>query len=134
MENTGFVLEKLKKNFIDNHVSFVFEDICREYLIDLSAKGVLDFTISKIGKWWDKNTETDIAGISEDGTAILLGECKYTQKKVDVNVYYNLKKKSKKVDLGQDAQHYYVIFSNSGFTPTLLEQAQKEKTLFLFRV
>lgn len=134
MENTQFVLEKLKKNFVDNHVGFVFEDICMEQTVDISSKGGLDFPVSKVGKWWDKDTEIDLAALSFDGEDMLLGECKYIRKKVDVNVYHNLKKKSEKVKFSSTARYHYAIFSNSGFTPALQDLSAKEDRLYLFQV
>ncbi len=49
VEDSEFVIKKLHDHFRDNHVSFVYEDICREKLLELSSKGLLDCTILKIG-------------------------------------------------------------------------------------
>ena len=131
IENQEFVINKIKHNFRDGHVSFVYEDICREKLLDLSTKPVFDFTIERSGKWWDKNEEIDIVAISQGEDKIIFGECKYTEKKVDVDVYFKLKEKSKKVEWKHDCLRYYIIFSKSGFTKTLIKLAEGEKYLYL---
>ncbi|MBW2100807.1 MAG: ATP-binding protein [Deltaproteobacteria bacterium] len=134
IENSEFVVKKLKENFRDNHVSFIYEDICREKLLDLSSKEFFDFTILKSGKWWDKNEEIDIVALSEEENKIIFGECKYTKHKVDINVYFDLKEKSKKVKWSADSINYYIIFSRSGFTQRLLQLADQEKYLYLEKV
>ena len=114
-------------------MSFIYEDICREKILDLSHEGVMDFTISRSGKWWDKTEEIDIVALSEAEHKILLGECNYTEKKVDADVYYTLKEKSKKVKWLPQALNYYFIFSKSGFTDTLLYLAERDPYLYLLK-
>lgn len=132
IENTEFVIKKLKKNFKDNHVSFIYENICREKILDLSSQGLLDFTISKIGRWWDKDSEIDLVAVGSEEKVILFGECKYTNQRVDADLYFDLREKSKKVVCQPDAVKYYALFSKSGFTPALLDIATHEAHLYLY--
>ncbi len=69
MENTQYVLDKIKSNLIDNHVSFVYEDICREQLV--SQSGELGFMISKIGSYWDFKVEIDVVAIDNDNKKLV---------------------------------------------------------------
>ena len=47
MDEENIVLNKIKANFIDNNVSFVYEDICREKMISLNINGELKCTYDK---------------------------------------------------------------------------------------
>lgn len=38
LDNLNFVLSKLNEHFIDNHVAFVYEDICRNIFAELCKK------------------------------------------------------------------------------------------------
>ena len=77
MEEYDVVMDKIKRNFIDNHVSFVYENICKEKMWDLNVKGKLGFTFNKLGRWWNNTTEIDIVGYDSNGIDIIFGECKY---------------------------------------------------------
>ena len=66
------VLDRLKKSFIDRHVAYVYEDVCRAELWDLSAQGVVPVFLKKVGRWWDaRDGEIDIVGLSEVDNAIV---------------------------------------------------------------
>lgn len=132
MENTDFVIHKIRQNFNDNHVSHIYEDICRERLSDLISRDLPNFTLSKAGRWWDKNTEIDIVALDPQDSAILFGECKYSSRKIDPSDYYHLKEKSEKLVCKKETLKYYAIFSRSGFTQELVELAKKEKRLTLY--
>ena len=134
LENTGYVLEILKQNFYDNHVSYVFEDICREKVMDLDIQRQLGISLSKVGKWWDKNSEIDIVGISEGFKDIFFGECKYTRAKVDAGVYFNLKEKAQKVNYPPGVEKHFAVFSKSGFTQRMKDLKEQDSQLYLFQV
>lgn len=133
--NIDFVLNIIKKSFIERHVSFVYEDISREKLIELNLNGKLPIRLSKIGRWWDKNSEIDIVGINEENTPVLFGECKYTKTPVDLDIYYVLVEKAKKLlkdkNLNLD-DLYFVFFSYNGYTKSFIEKAKKEKNILIF--
>ena len=78
MDNTDFVMSKIKKGFIANHAAFVYEDVCRkEYMNELVAQETWDFVPTKIGRWWDRtDTEIDIVAVDENSDNIIFGECK----------------------------------------------------------
>lgn len=132
MDNSTFVLNKLKQNFIDNHVSYVYEDICRERIVESSSKGDMAFTVAKIGKWWNKDNEIDIVALSPDSEQIMFAECKYTEQKMDADIYYKLKEKSTKVNYNPNARAFYVFFSKSGFSSTFQHLAEKDANIYLF--
>ena len=132
MEDTGYVMEKVKRNFIDHHVSFVFEKVCLQKMWLLNKDGQLPFKFTRVGPWWDKNTEIDIVGLSENTKEMILGECKYTEAKVGIDVFYQLVEKGKVIPWNRDVRRqYYILFSKSGFTDDLLKLAAGRKDLKL---
>lgn len=132
MDDKEFVMGKIEKNFIDNHVSFVFEKVCIQEMWQLNRENKFDCKFQKIGKWWDKNIEIDIVGLNEEEKAIIFGECKYLDKKVDVDLFYQLAQKGKAVDWHREyRKEYYILFSKSGFTRELTELRHNRDNLIL---
>ena len=130
--NTAIVMNKLKENFIDKHVSFIYENVCIEKLWNMNAEGSLKFTFDKIGRWWNNTSEIDIIGIDSTGNNILFGECKYKKSKIGLDVLTDLEKKSNEVEWNKDnRKSYYIIFSISGFTEELIKEAQERNDVIL---
>ena len=135
MDEYQVVMNKIKQNFIDNCVSYVYEDICRQKLLEMSINGEINETYDKIGRWWNNNEEIDIVGIDTNKNNIIFGECKYfTNKKMDIDVYYSLKEKAKYVLWkNNDRNEKYILFSVNGFTKELVELAKRESNLLLLQ-
>lgn len=133
-EHTEFVMEKIKEGFVKNHVSYVYEDVCRnEYLHTLIANNAFSFVPTRIGKWWDrKDTEIDVVATDNDNN-IIFGECKYTQKPMDINIYYDLLKKVERVNWKKaDRNEHFVFFCVSGYTDKMKELAEKNEKIILY--
>lgn len=125
-------LDKIKKNFIDNHVAFIYEDICRQEMWDLNISQKLGMNFDRIGKWWNDNEEIDIVGIDTSSNDIIFGECKYTNRKMDVDAYYKLREKAKLVDWNKDKRNEkYILFSISGYTDKLKELSLSNNDIIL---
>lgn len=134
LEQLDYVMEKLKASFIDNHLSFVYEKVCRERLRQIAADGIFDAPLLKVGKWWDKDEEIDVVGCNDIENLIVFGECKYWNQPIDSNVFYRLVEKSSKVDWHNgNRNEKFALFSKSGFTKHLEDLAKNRKDLFLFR-
>ena len=128
------VLDRLKKSFIDRRVAYVYEDVCRAELWDLSAQGIVPVFLEKVGRWWDaKDGEIDIVGLSEADNAIVVGECKFKSTPVGVDVLTALEEKSRRVKWGDpDRQEYFVLFGIAGFSDALREVAEQRPNVLLF--
>ena len=134
MDKTDIVLKKIKSNFIDNHVSFIYEDICKQKMWNLIADGTLEVQYNKIGRWWNNSAEIDIVGLNEEENSIIFGECKYYKdsKKMNEKVFYNLKEKSKLVEWkNNNRKEMFILFSASGYTDELKKIAKENETLIL---
>ena len=131
--NTEYTLKKIESDFIEKHVSFVYEKLCREYATKLASNGYFNGKITKIGRWWNKNTEIDIVGVDEESKAKLFGECKYTSKPVGLNIFFELLNKVEKNFKNVDDSEF-VICSKSGFSRELIDYAKRNKNVYLFNL
>lgn len=127
------VMKKIKENFVDNYVPFIYEDVCKEKLWNMNLNGEFEITYDKIGRWWNNKEEIDLVGIDTTSNNIIFGECKYyLNKKMDIDIYYNLKEKAKQVSWKKESRiERYILFSINGYTEKLLKLAKKEENLIL---
>lgn len=130
--NSPVVMEKIKTGLTARHTAFVYRDICRERMWELNAKGIWPFHFSKIGRFWDGKNEIDIAAIDPEGENLILGECKYWQEPVGVNILKELEEKKESVAWKKKSrQVWYVLFSLSGFTEELFKLGEEREDLIL---
>ncbi len=127
--NSRIVMNKIRKGLISGHTAFVYEDVCRERMWDLNAEDCWPFHFSKIGRWWDGKNEIDIAAIDPEEKNLILGECKFWQEPVGINIFRELEEKAGNVDWQKQNRHvWFVLFSLDGFTDEL---AAKREDLLL---
>lgn len=134
MEKENIVMNKIKTNFIDNNVSYVYEDVCREEMWKLNEQGKLNMTFDKLGRWWSGNQEIDIVGIDSNGNDIIFGECKFYKegKLMNEKVFYDLLEKAKLVDWKNDSRkETYILFSISGYSDELKKLAKRRGDIIL---
>ncbi len=92
--NTGFVLDKIKRDF-DYYVSRqVFESVCKEFISKLNLSNGLPLKIQDLGRWWEKGREIDLVGINDETRQILFIECKWKDKVNPRGVLEELKEKT----------------------------------------
>lgn len=130
--NSEIVMNKIKNNFVDNHVSYVYEDVCREKMWQLNNNCAWPFYFSKIGRYWDAHTEIDICALDPDGKNIIVGECKYWKDKMGLNVLYDLEKKTATIRWNKDDRRmWYVLCSANGYTDELKNAVAERKDVVL---
>lgn len=130
--NSEIVMNKIKNNFVDNHVSYVYEDVCREKMWQLNNNCTWPFYFSKIGRYWDAHTEIDICALDPDGKNIIVGECKYWKDKMGLNVLYDLEKKAATIPWNKDGRRmWYVLCSANGYTDELKNSVAERKDVVL---
>ena len=109
---------------MDRFLGKTFEDVCRRYCR-------LRMGCTEVGRWWgpDPRTRTveeiDIVGAdaNQEDPPLLFGECKFTSRKVGMEVMDILIRRSELVRCGS---RRYVLFSRSGFEDPLREYAERE--------
>ena len=127
------VMDKIRKSLVRNHIAFVYEDVCRERMWEMNAKGAWPFYFSKLGRYWDSKEEIDIAAIDPDGKNLILGECKYWQEPVGIRVLRELEAKAKTVAWEKEKRKtWFVLFSVNGFTEELRAEAAARTDLRLY--
>ena len=125
-----YVLEKIKANFVDNHVTHIYEIVCRSELWRFASSGDLHF--NKLGRWWNGKNEIDIVALDSGGEDIIFAECKYRAQPMDVDVFYDLQIKSGFVPWNKGSRREsFVLFSISGFTSRLRELVGERSNLLL---
>ena len=119
------------------YMGYVFEKVCRDYLLHQNSKGKLPILFTEIGRWWgtDKKnkSQVEIDIIARDKNSYLFGECKWRNDLLDMAVVNSLKEKAKVFGHQQD-DAYYIFFSKSGFTQAVLDEAQKNNHLILINL
>ena len=99
---------------------------------DLNGEGAWPFHFTKLGSYWDSNTEIDIVALDLEDKNLILGECKYWKDPVGISVLRSLEKKSDAVAWEKDRRKvWYVLFSLNGFTDELLAEASFRGDLVL---
>ncbi len=130
--HSELALEKIKNNLVDNHISYVYEDICREEMWSMNRKGQWPFTFDRVGRWWKGDKKIDIVAFDSTGHDIIFGECKYWVGKVGINVLDALMQKAAAVNWNHaDRNEHFVLFSINGFTDELIEVAAHRDNLVL---
>ena len=126
---TDYLLAKINETF-EQHLAFVYEDICREFCLDLMKEGAMEF--SAIGRWWAKNEEIDLVALDDESKTVWFGGCKWCIKKVGEDIYRDLQRKARLVDWGGGKrQERFILFSRSGFTTGMHQQAEREHVLLV---
>ena len=130
--HSRIVMNKIRKSLVPNHIAFVYEDVCKERMWELNANDVWPFNFTKLGRYWDSNTEIDIVALDPEGKNLILGECKYWQEPVGVNVLRDLETKTDSVAWERNNRKvWYVLFSASGFTDELTALAATREDILL---
>ena len=119
IEHTETVIKKIKEQFRSSHVSFVYEDVCRQWLMQKGLGDSPHIQLIQAGRYWSRDVEIDLLGFSENREHAVFGECKYSAGPVDTDVYWRLTEKAKSVHLPDVSQGHYVLFSQSGFTEAM---------------
>lgn len=133
LDNIEYVIENIRSKIVASHISYVYEEVCKQILSDLIRSKKMDVQVDKIGKWWDGKSEIDIVGIGRSMRHVVFGECKYSQNMVDIDVFFDLKKKAENVKVFPDQKEFYILFSKAGFSERLLEYAEEEKNIVLIK-
>lgn len=118
--------------YLNEYTSFIFEDICIQYMRRLNKDKKLPFRFSKIGRWWDKKNEIDVVAFDENGN-LIFGECKWKNSKVSIKELNKLKEKAPHIK-GEYHTKYYYLFSKSGFEDELISLSKIDSTVKLIDI
>ncbi len=120
-ESSAF-LENFEKHY-ERLRTLVYEQLCDDLLLKYYESRS---PLLSSGSYWDQHSEFDILAVTRD-KKLILGECKYKDRKICKNELNKLKDKALQSGIPVDI---YVLFSKSGFSKELL--SMKDKDLLLF--
>lgn len=108
-------VQNLRDHFIDAHVAFVFESVCREELRRyLRGRGIA----AEYGKYWGKG-EIDLIALDKKNKVAYVCECKYHSKPLGMSELNALMQKTAAVKELAGYSIQYCLFSVSGFMDNL---------------
>jgi AAA+ ATPase superfamily predicted ATPase len=129
--NDKLVLKIIEAD-LNSYVGRVFEDVIKELLIlylNKKIKGI-EINFEDIGSWWDRNGhEIDLVAYNEREKKLLIGEIKWTNRPVDVDILWDLMEKSKLINFG--GKYQYLLVSKNGFTDKCLDKMKEIGVLYL---
>lgn len=118
-------IQKVLDNFEERHNSYtslVFEELS-EVLLNYNLR---EAHIISSGSYWDANLEIDILTVTSD-EKIYVGECKWTNHKVNKKELHKLNEKCEKLDIKPSQ---IVLFSKRGFSNELMSMRGASLALF----
>jgi AAA+ ATPase superfamily predicted ATPase len=117
-----------------DYMGVVFEKICKDYLYRKNSQMELPILFTSIGRWWGtdprERSQVEIDLIAKDGNNYLMCECKWRNELLDLSVLQELRRKTE-LFRGKRNHTWYYLFSKSGFTKAVLEEAKRDKTIVL---
>ena len=131
IENVIIVSEEIRDN-LNAFVGRVFEDICKELLILYINKNIDSYTLDfeNIGTWWNRSgEEIDIVAYNHKSRKILIGEVKWTNQPMDINIVDNLVKKSRLISFS--GEYKFMFISKNGFTDKAISRIKEIKGIQL---
>ena len=117
--------ENFFKNFVQkrhSYTSFIFEELS-SILLNYNIRNA---QLLSSGSYWDAKIEIDIFTIT-DRDEIYVGECKWTNHKINKKEYHKLLEKCELLEL---EPKQILFFSKRGFSKELLSMVGKELVLF----
>ncbi len=126
-------ISRLMEIIRENHDAFVgktgFEELARRFITRMGDNHELSFLPDYIGRIWNSRAEIDVAAIDKKSQNILLGECKWSRKKMGPAVLDHLVRQSGHLPRIKGYKKHYALFSRSGFTSSLVKRAVKEHVI-----
>jgi AAA+ ATPase superfamily predicted ATPase len=130
----GAIFDFEIKEELPAYMGPVFEEICKQYLLEQAKKNALPFPPGAIGKWWGNNPvlkrqeEIDVLTCRKDSA--LFCECKWTNAPADTDALSSL---AKRADLFNYKKTWLWLFAKTGFTDRLVAEAEKRDNVRLVR-
>ncbi|MBQ9327769.1 MAG: ATP-binding protein [Solobacterium sp.] len=140
-ENKSFInivgkdsMEHILDNQFNEFLGVAYEEIIRVSLMKAGIRKEIPFVAKHIGEWFgnvsenDTWHETQVDVIAYDDKNLIIGECKYTNKAIGMNILDKLKLKGQFISSG-DRKKYYALASSSGFTDEVINAKGKDVIL-----
>lgn len=108
---------------LNDYFGHIFEDVCLQFLKKQIADGKIETFYTEYGSWWGNNPqkkrEEEIDLVLSNDEEILVGECKWKNEKISLDVLELLKERGELIRKNRKIK--YALFSKSGFEDELKE-------------
>ena len=119
----GIKIKERESNAIDTFIHHSYENLCATYLKYLNSQGLLEQYFLEFTNFKADNTSigrsVEIDIIAEEKNCLLIGECKYSNKKKGLIEYQKMKEDVLIKPLCDYPQKVFYLFSHNGFTEDL---------------
>ena len=118
---------KAVKPYLHSYMGPIFENMCQYYTLKQGINGKFGCFITSVGTWWGQEkikdqygnvkmqaTDIDVVAISSLDKKAIVGECKFSNEKIDMNIYETLVQRSNLITDYKISK--YILFSLSGYT------------------
>ncbi len=117
-------LMQIIRNRFDAYVGHTgYEEVCRRLMIGMGDSGSLPFIPERVGRVWTRSAEFDVAAIDRKHKAVVLGECRWTAKKMGLDVLGKLEQKASAFRRLEGFKVTYALFCKNGFGRRLMTEA-----------
>ena len=72
------VWESIREEF-NRYLGQVFEEVCRESLVEMARRNMLPIRVQRIGRWWRREIEINLLALETTGRRALALEAKWSQ-------------------------------------------------------
>lgn len=130
MGEPDLALNEIKRHLLDFIATHTWEELCREWTLRASVRGLLSASMDQVGSAWTRKAQVDVVGINSMEKAIVLGECKWQTQPVGRDVLQDLVNKTGEIvpKRGQ-WQVSYLGFAREGWTPVAQAFADEIRTM-----
>ncbi len=119
----GQAISLMQDHLIDFIGTHTFEELCRDWVAVQADLGTLPFLPERIGSFWSRQAQVDVAAVNWRTKDILLGECKWGDDEVGRSVIRALVGKTDEVLPDERWAVHYVVFARRGFTTAARAEA-----------
>jgi AAA+ ATPase superfamily predicted ATPase len=117
-------IKKQLAKFVGMHT---WEELCQEWLIRATGKGILPISPNQTGSLWNRQAQIDVAGINPMEKTLYLGECKWGRRKIGAGVLKQLVEKTELVIPKNGTwKIFYLGFARQGWTEPATKFAQDQ--------
>ncbi len=109
--------------------TYVFEDLCRDYVLAQAEKGRLGWMPEEYGAYWRRqrgeSVQLDVVAASSRARRLLIGEAKWGEDAVGRGVLTDLVARSHRMpEVAAGWRAEYALFARAGFTDAARQEAQ----------
>jgi uncharacterized protein len=119
--------EEIKRHLVAFIGMHTWEEICQEWVLRAANQGVLPVYPDQVGQDRSRDHQVDVVGVNRMNGQLVIGECKWENKPIDVNVLRDLVEKRARYVIPNERnwQIYFIGFSRKGFSEDAVTYANE---------